>query len=45
MKKEQWVGVGDIMEKIIDSRYISIFSSYRQFIDIEKIYLGIIKKI
>ena len=40
---ELWVGVGDIIEKIVDSRYISIFSSYWQIIDIEKkIYLGII---
>ena len=37
------IGVGDIIEKIVDSRYISIFSSYWQIIDIEKkIYLGII---
>ena len=28
--------MGDIIEKIIDRRYIGIFSSYRQIIDIEK---------
>ena len=30
-------GVGDIMEKLIDSRYIGIFSSFRQIVDIENI--------
>ena len=33
---DEKVGVGDIIEKIIDCRYIGIFSSYRQIIDIEK---------
>ena len=39
------VGVGDIIEKIIDSRYIGIFTTYRQVIVIEKIGLGIIEKL
>ena len=34
------IGVGDIIEKLIDCRYIDIFSSYRQFIDIEKHIFG-----
>ena len=38
-------GVGDIIEQIIDSRYIGIFSSYQQIIGTEKIHLGIMKKI
>ena len=33
------VAVGDIIEKLIDSRYIGIFSSYRQIIDIENVHL------
>ena len=36
---ELWVGVGDIIEKIVDSRYISIFSRYWQIIEIEKKYI------
>ena len=39
------VGVGDIIEKIIDSRYIGIFITYRQIIVIDKIDLGIIEKL
>ena len=30
------LGVGNIIEKIIDSRYIGIFTTYRQIIVIEK---------
>ena len=41
--KELRVGVGDIIEKIIDCLYIGIFSIYRQII--EKIDLEIIEKL
>ena len=34
--KARQVGVGDIIEKIIDSRYIDIFKTYRQIIVNEK---------
>ena len=34
------VGVGDILKKIIDSRYIDIFTTYRQVIVIEKNRFG-----
>ena len=44
LEEHLWLGVGDIIEKIIDCRYIGIFSSYRQIIVIEKIDLGIIEK-
>ena len=37
--------MGDIIEKIIDRRYIGIFSSYRQIIDIEKNGFGNYQKI
>ena len=30
LEEHLWLGVGDIIEKIIDCRYIGIFSSYRQ---------------
>ena len=30
-----WVGVGDFIEKIIDSWYIGIFKTYQQIIVIE----------
>ena len=33
------IGVGDIIKKIIDSRFIGIFSSYRKIIVIKKIYI------
>ena len=39
------VGVGDIIEKIIDSRYIGIFTTYRQVIVIEKNRFGNYRKI
>ena len=39
------LGVGDIIEIIIDSRYIGIFTTYRPSIVIEKIDLGIIEKL
>ena len=42
---DEKVGVGDIIEKIIDCRYIGIFSSYRQIIDIEKNGFGNYQKI
>ena len=38
-------GVGDIIEKIIDRRYIGIFKSYRQIIVIEKDIFGHYRKI
>ena len=34
--RESRLGAGNIIEKIIDSRYISIFTTYRQIIVIEK---------
>ena len=37
--------MGDIIEKIIDSRYIGIFSSYRLIIVIECVHLEIIEKL
>ena len=39
------LGVGDIIVKIIDSRYISIFTTYRQIIVIEKNRFGNYRKI
>ena len=39
------LGVGDIIEKIIDSRYIGIFTTYRQVIVIEKSRFGNYRKI
>ena len=42
---EQWLGVGNIIEKIIDSRYIGIFKTYRQIIVIEKNIIGHYRKI
>ena len=39
------IGVGDIIEKIIDSRYISIFITYQQIIVIEKNRFGNYRKI
>ena len=39
------IGVGDIIEKIIDSRYIGIFKTYRQIIVIEKNRFGNYRKI
>ena len=39
------LGVGDIIKKIIDSRYIGIFTTYRQVIVIEKNRFGNYRKI
>ena len=39
------VGVGDIIEKIIDCRYIGIFKTYRQIIVIEINRFGNYRKI
>ena len=39
------LGVGDIIEKIIDSRYIVIFTTYRQVIVVEKNRFGNYQKI
>ena len=39
------VGVGDIIEKIIFSRYIDIFTTYWQIIVIEKNIIGHYRKI
>ena len=38
-----WLGMADIIEKIIDSRYIGIFKTFWQVIVIEKIDSGIIE--
>ena len=39
------IGVGDIIKKIIDSRYIGIFTTYQQVIVIEKNSFGNYRKI
>ena len=39
------LGVGDIIEKIIDSRYIGIFTTYQQVIVIEKNRFGNYRRI
>ena len=39
LEEHLWLGVGDIIEKIIDCRYIGIFSSSRQINDFEKKYI------
>ena len=45
LQSHQGLGVGDIIEKIIDSRYIGIFTTYRQVIVIEKNRFGNYRKI
>ena len=42
---DRQVGVGDIIEKIIGSRYIGIFTTYRQIIVIQKDRFGNYRKI